>query len=230
VIDDFVLFGVLPYVALVVFLVVSISRYRTKGFSYSSLSSQFLENQNHFWGSVPFHYGVLGVLAGHLLAVVAPGAVLGWNAEPLRLMALELTGLALALLTLVGLVNIVIRRLEYRLARRVTTALDWLVYALLLLQVVSGIGIAVVHGWGSSWFATNLTPWLWSLARLAPEVGYVVPLPWLVKLHIASAFVLIGLFPFTRLVHVLVVPNPYLWRKTQVVIWNLPRMNRGQGA
>lgn len=229
-IDDFVLFGVLPYVALVVFLVVSISRYRTKGFSYSSLSSQFLENQNHFWGSVPFHYGVLGVLAGHLLAVVAPGAVLGWNAEPLRLMALELTGLALALLTLVGLVNIVIRRLEYRLARRVTTALDWLVYALLLLQVVSGIGIAVVHGWGSSWFATNLTPWLWSLARLAPEVGYVVPLPWLVKLHIASAFVLIGLFPFTRLVHVLVVPNPYLWRKTQVVIWNLPRMNRGQGA
>ena len=30
-------------------------------------------------------------------------------------------------------------------------------------------------------------------------------------------------FPFTRLVHVLVVPNPYLWRKTQVVIWNWDR-------
>jgi nitrate reductase gamma subunit len=230
VIDDFVLFGVLPYVALAVFLIVSISRYRTKGFSYSSLSSQFLENQHHFWGSVPFHYGVLGVLAGHLLAVVAPRTILAWNAEPLRLMALELTGLALALLTLVGLVNIIVRRLEYRLARRVTTALDWVVYALLLVQVASGIGIAVVHGWGSSWFATNLTPWLWSLARLAPDVGYVAPLPWLVKLHIVSAFVLIGVFPFTRLVHVLVVPNPYLWRRTQVVIWNMPRTKRGKGA
>jgi len=230
VINDFVLFGVLPYVALVLFLLVSISRYRTKGFSYSSLSSQFLENQHHFWGSVPFHYGVLGVLAGHLLAVVAPRAILSWNAEPLRLMALELSGLALALVTLVGLVNIVVRRLENRLARRVTTGLDWLVYGLLLLQVGSGIGVAVVHGWGSSWFATNLTPWLWSLARLSPEVGFVASLPWLVKLHIVSAFVLIGVFPFTRLVHVLVVPNPYLWRRAQVVIWNRPRIHRGHGG
>jgi len=41
----------------------------------------------------------------------------------------------------------------------------------------------------------------------------------MVKLHIVSAFLLIGFFPFTRLVHILVVPNPYLWRRTQVVRW-----------
>lgn len=222
-INDFVLLGVLPYVSLAVFLIVSISRYRMKGFSYSSLSSQFLENQRHFWGSVPFHYGILGVLAGHLLAVLMPRTVLAWNAEPVRLMALEVTGLALAVLTLVGLGNIVARRLTHRLARRVTTPLDWVVYGLLLVQVLSGIGIALVHGWGSSWFATSLTPWLWSLARLAPDVSHVAALPWLVKLHIASAFVLIGVFPFTRLVHVLVVPNPYLWRRAQVVLWNRDR-------
>jgi len=40
-----------------------------------------------------------------------------------------------------------------------------------------------------------------------------------VKLHVFNAFVVIGLFPFTRLVHILVVPNPYLWRKPQVVRW-----------
>jgi nitrate reductase gamma subunit len=44
-------------------------------------------------------------------------------------------------------------------------------------------------------------------------------MPWLVKLHILNAYLLILLFPFTRLVHVLVVPNPYLWRKPQVVRW-----------
>jgi len=38
-------------------------------------------------------------------------------------------------------------------------------------------------------------------------------------LHIINAFLLIGLFPFTRLVHILVVPNPYLWRSPQVVRW-----------
>jgi nitrate reductase gamma subunit len=37
--------------------------------------------------------------------------------------------------------------------------------------------------------------------------------------HIINAYLLILLFPFTRLVHILVVPNPYLWRKPQVVRW-----------
>jgi nitrate reductase gamma subunit len=41
----------------------------------------------------------------------------------------------------------------------------------------------------------------------------------MVKLHIVCAYVMIAFFPFTRLVHALVVPNPYLWRKTQVVRW-----------
>ena len=45
-------------------------------------------------------------------------------------------------------------------------------------------------------------------------------MPFAVKLHIVNAWLLIAFFPFTRLVHVLVVPNQYLWRKRQVVRWN----------
>ena len=221
--NDFILFGALPYVVMAVFFIVTIQRYRMKAFSYSSLSSQFLENQHHFWGSVPFHYGILVVLAGHVLAFLMPKAILSWNAAPIRLMLLEVTGIAFAVLTLVGLVNIMLRRFTRRLTRKVTTRGDWAVYLLLLVQVLSGIGVAVFHGWGSSWFATNLTPWLWSLLKLSPDVQYVAPLPWLVKVHIVNAFLLIGFFPFTRLVHILVVPNPYLWRRTQVVIWNWDR-------
>ncbi len=44
-------------------------------------------------------------------------------------------------------------------------------------------------------------------------------MPWLVKLHVVDAFALIGFFPVTRLMHSLVMPNPYLWRKPQVVRW-----------
>lgn len=221
--NDYILLGVLPYVAMVVFFIVTIQRYRMKGFSYSSLSSQFLENEHHFWGSVPFHYGILVVLFGHILGFLMPNMILSWNAAPIRLLMLEVTGISFAVLTLIGLANIMLRRFGNRLTRKVTTRSDWIVYVLLLVQVLSGIGIAVFHGWGSSWFATNLTPWLWSLLKLAPDVSYVAPLPILVKLHIVNAFLLIGFFPFTRLVHILVVPNPYLWRRTQVVIWNWDR-------
>jgi len=210
-------------VAMVLFFVVTVQRYRTRKFSYSSLSSQFLENKQHFWGSVPFHYGILFVLMLHLLGLLVPGTILLWNSQPLRLVITEVTGLAMAVITLVGLANIVLRRLNNSRARKVTTTSDWIVYALLALQVVTGIGVAVFHGWGSSWFATSAAPWFWSLVKMQPDVSFLSGMPWLVKLHIVSAFVLIGFFPFTRLVHVLVVPNPYLWRRTQVVLWNYDR-------
>ena len=219
----FLLFGVFPYIATVLFIVVTVQRYRQRAFSYSSLSSQFLENRKHFWGTVPFHYGILFVLVLHLAGLFVPDMILAWNAQPLRLFITEATGLAMALITLVGLVNIVLRRLQVSTARTVTTPSDWIVYGLLGVQVVTGIGVALFHGWGSSWFATSLTPWFWSLVRLEPELGYVAALPWLVKAHIVNAWLVIGFFPFTRLVHVLVVPNHYLWRRTQVVIWNYDR-------
>jgi nitrate reductase gamma subunit len=35
-----------------------------------------------------------------------------------------------------------------------------------------------------------------------------------------GGFLLIAVFPFTRLVHAVTVPITYLWRPYQVVIWN----------
>jgi nitrate reductase gamma subunit len=112
-----------------------------------------------------------------------------------------------------------VRRHTVPRARVVTSLLDWVVLALLLLQAASGVYVAVFHPWGSSWFAAAVAPYLWSLAALQPDPGYLVALPLGVKLHFAGAFLLVGLTPFTRLVHVLVAPVPYLWRKPQVVRW-----------
>lgn len=216
---DGILLGVLPYVALVTFLLVTIQRYRGQAFTYSSLSSQFLENRQHFYGLVPFHYGILAVLAGHIAAFLTPSAILAWNRQPLRLYLLEITGLAFGLLTLVGLVLIIRRRRTSPPVRVVTSTADWIILALLLLQVVTGLYTAAMHPWGSSWFASVLTPYLWSLFRLSPDLAAVSVMPLMIKLHLVNAYLLILFFPFTRLVHILVVPNPYLWRKPQVVRW-----------
>ena len=123
------------------------------------------------------------------------------------------------MLTLIGLVGLVVRRITVPKVRVVTSPTDWILFAMLLLQTISGISIALVHPWGSSWFASNLSPYLWSICKLNPDVTYIQALPYLVKFHIVLAFLTIGFFPFTRLVHVLVAPNPYLWRKPQVVRW-----------
>lgn len=216
---DPLFFAILPYVAFFVFFMVTIQRYRSRSFSYTSLSSQFLENRLHFWAVVPFHYGILAVLAGHVLAFLIPREILLWNGNPLRLYILELTGLVFGILSVVGLAASMIRRLNVAKVGRVTTGRDWILYAMLLFQLLTGVAIALLYPWGSSWFAAVAAPYIWSLLKFNPQIDFIAPLPWLIKLHIINAYLVIGYFPFTRLVHVLVIPNPYLWRKPQVARW-----------
>ena len=107
---DQLLFAVLPYLAVFTLILVTIQRYRAQSFTYSSLSSQFLENRQHFWGLVPFHYGILAVVVGHAIAFLIPREILWWNSHPLRLYILELSALIFALLTLIGLLAAIMRR------------------------------------------------------------------------------------------------------------------------
>jgi len=212
-------FMVCPYLAMFIFFIGTIMRYRKAPFTYSSFSSQFLENKRHFWGLVPFHYGIVIVLLGHIVAFLIPAQILAWNSRPLRLYVLEASALAFGLLALIGLCGAILRRLSFPKVRAVTTRMDWIIFGLLLVQLSSGVYTAVFHPWGSSWFAAALAPYLWSLVKLNPNLGFVTAMPLALKFHIVMAYALIGLTPFTRLVHVLVAPNPYFWRKNQVVRW-----------
>ncbi len=145
--DQF-LFMALPYICLFTFLLMTVHRYRAQSFSYSSLSSQFLENDHHFWAVVPFHYGILAITVGHFLAFLVPRSILAWNSHPLRLYILEVSALAFGILTLVGIVGVMIRRFSNSKVRKVTTPTDWILFAMLLLQAASGIGVALFVPWG----------------------------------------------------------------------------------
>jgi len=212
-------FTVLPYLVMFIFFLGTIVRYRNEPYTYSSLSSQFLENKRHFWGLVPFHYGIVTVLTAHVCAFLLPSQILAWDSRPLRLYLLEITGLIFGLLTVVGLIGAIARRITVSKIRVVTNVFDWIVLTLLLLQTGSGVFVAVFHPWGSAWFAAAISPYLWSLVQFNPNLGYVSLLPIAVKMHIVMAYVIIGVAPFTRLVHILVAPNPYFWRRPQVVRW-----------
>ncbi len=215
-----ILYAVIPYLAVAVAVVGGVWRYRADRFTYSSQSSQFLESRTLFWGSVAWHYGILFVLGAHVLAVMFwdPWAVLVSN--PNRLYTLEVIGLALSLLALLGLVLLIVRRLTVRRVKAVTTTMDWVLLVTLAAQVALGIWIALGYRWGSEWYVHTAVPWLHSLFKLNPKPEYMASLPAIVKLHAVGGFLLIALFPFTRLVHVVTVPVTYLWRSVQVVIWN----------
>lgn len=226
---DVLLFGALPYVAMVLFLGVSIRRYRRDPFSFSSLSSQFLESRRLFWGSVPFHVGILVLFFGHLLGFLLPRELTAWNRAPVRLFVFEASGLIAGLLTLVGLVGLILRRASAARLRVNTSPTDLLVYALLLFQIITGLWVTLGLRWGSAWYTQAVVPYLRSIFLFQPEIQRMVDLPLLARLHVIGAFVLFAAFSFTRLVHVLVAPVPYLWRPLQVVIWNRKRGERLAG-
>lgn len=218
-------FAVLPYLAILSLLLGSLYRYTYSGFQVSSLSSQFLESKQLYFGSRPFHWGLIFLFFGHLTAFLVPRSVLAWNQVPLRLQILELTALAFGFIVLAGLIILVIRRFKTKRLYLVTSRMDIFVYLLLLVQVISGLWTAYFFRWGSSWFAMVLTPYLYSIFKFNPDVAAVTQLPFMIRLHIVSAFILIAMIPFTRFMHFLVYPFAYLWRPYQLVIWNNKKQN-----
>lgn len=217
---DIVLFAAFPYVALVLAIWGGVYRYRHDRFSYSSLSSQFLENRRLFWGSVPWHYGIVIVLLAHLVAFLVPGVWARIIAAPVTLYTLEVVGFALALAALVGLCVLIARRLTQPRIRAVTTPMDWVLLMVLLLQVALGFWVSLFYRWGADWYVHTAVPWLISLASFNPQTQYVSSLPWIVKLHMLNGFLVIALFGFSRLVHLVAFPFWYLWRPYQLVIRN----------
>src|SRR3989304_5122927 len=155
------LFIAFPYVAIVVFLVGAIHRYRATGFKYSSLSSQFLEGGGIYIFAVLFHWGILVV----------------------------------------------------------SSRMDIAIELLLIAQIVLGLWIALGYRWGYYWFASDMSPYLWSIVKFGPQIEAVSAMPLVIKMHIVGAFVILGMIPFTRLVHFLVAPFHYIWRPYQRVVW-----------
>jgi nitrate reductase gamma subunit len=224
------LFIGLPYIALVICVVGSIYRYKSHCYSYSALSSQFLESSKLKWGSMSWHIGLLIVILIHLLPFLMPGPWSRMVSSPFALAAVEALGLTGALLSVFGLSALILRRILNPYVQAVTTMMDLTILALFLGQVAIGIAIAVKHRWGAQWAPHTTTPYLWSLLMLRPDMSYVADMPWLVKAHIVGAWLILLCIPFSRLVHIFSLPIEYLFRRPQRVLWANPRRVEAQAA
>ena len=217
--NDF-LFGVIPYAVTALAIVGTILRWRLHPFSVSSLSSQLLESRKLYWGSIPFHWGLSLILVGHLAALIVPRGFEIWNGAPLRLYLLEITGLALGLWAAVGIAVLIYRRLSSPRIRSVTSVMDGIVLAVLAVQILSGIWIAIGYRWGSFWGTAVFVPYMRSLLTFQPEPAYVAALPVMPKIHVLGFFAFLAVFPFSRLVHIITLPLQYLFRPWQKVTAN----------
>ena len=132
---------------------------------------------------------------------------------------MEVSAFIFGLSALVGIFNLLFRRNINPRIKIVTTNMDLFIEVILIVQIFFGLWIAYEFRWGSSWFASVLSPYLTSIFTLNPQIAAISNMPWVIKVHVSLAYVLVLLLPFTRLVHLLVPPLSYIWRPYQKVIW-----------
>ena len=66
------LFVIVPYICLTTFVVGHLWRYRYDKFGWTTRSSQLYENRLLRIGSPLFHFGMLGVVGGHVIGLLIP--------------------------------------------------------------------------------------------------------------------------------------------------------------
>jgi len=217
------LFGIYPYIALVVFFVGSLVRFDREQYTWKSDSSQLLKRGQLRWGSNLFHIGILGIFFGHLGGLLTPVEVwhvLGVSAAQKQLTAIVAGGIA-GLLCLVGLVLLLHRRLTEPRIRATTRAMDLTVLILLLAQLLLGlysISVSMQHLDGGEML--KLMTWAQHIVTFRGDAaGYVAGVAWVLKLHIVLGMTIFLLFPFSRLVHIWsgFASIAYVWRPYQVV-------------
>jgi nitrate reductase gamma subunit len=204
---NFIIFGVMPYVALTVLVVGSIIRYERDPFTWKSSSSQLLRRKQLIWGSILFHVGIITVFFGHLVGLFTPVWVLDTLGIPYGLkqwMAVLIGGPA-GVAALIGSTMLLHRRLFDARIRMTSSYPDIIIMVLIWLQLTIGLltitqtlqhmdGAEMVRfmNWSQSVVTWNVNAWT-----------TVVDVHWLYKLHIFLGLVITMLFPFTRLVHML---------------------------
>ncbi|MCX7870845.1 MAG: respiratory nitrate reductase subunit gamma [bacterium] len=211
-------FIIFPYISLTLFIFGIIYRFKTNSFSVSSLSSQLLENRVLFFASISWHFAILGTIFTHVTTFLFPSFWANLARTPYH-KPLEYIGSIVATLLIIGLLLYMYRRAFISEVTKTTTFGDWIVLLVLMIQVLTGFGQLLFYENGSLFFSEHAVPWLYSLFTFNPNIEYIKDLPLVSKLHFFNAFVFFAILPFTRLIHIIVLPIPYIWRNYVVIKW-----------
>ncbi|MEM7060997.1 MAG: respiratory nitrate reductase subunit gamma [Pseudomonadota bacterium] len=210
------LFGIFPYIALSVLIIGSIVRYERDPFTWKTSSSQLLRRKQLVMGSILFHVGILVIFFGHLVGLLTPiwmFDAIGISHGAKQVLAVVAGGIA-GVMALIGGGMLFHRRWTDPRIRKTSSFADIGILALLLAQLVLGIGtifVSVQHLDGHE--MTKFMAWAQGIFTFeAGAADHIASVALIFKLHLVLGLTIFVLFPFTRLVHMLSVPIRYVLR------------------
>ena len=185
-------FDIYPYIAGSVFLIGSWLRDDYGQYTWRAASSQMLDRQGMYESFLPID-------VKQKMAMIAGGAC--------------------GVMTLVGGLLLLKRRLLSPRVRATTTGADILILSLLMVQCALGlltIPFSAQHMDGSEMM--KLVGWAQSVVTFHGGASqHLDGVALIVRVHLVLGMTLFLLFPFSRLVHIWSAPVEYLTRKYQIV-------------
>lgn len=214
------LFAAWPYIALSLLLVGISVRYILDRRRMAAVATDMEEARALFGGGNIWRASLLLLFAAHLAGVLLPRVILWWNGSISRLYLLEGAGFLVGCAALACWCALAWRHLGRSNRSLITELSDTVFLALLLVGILSGVLTAVLYRWGSTWSAITLAPYMASLVSARPAAGLATQMPFLVRLHVFSAFAALAVLPLTRLAAFLVF----------AVDWTLGMAGRAMGS
>ena len=204
--------GYLPYVALTVLATGLIYRTIRRNNTIQASSSQFISNDKSLrWGSTLFHYAILLVLLGHILGLLTPEWLYNWfiTNETKRLLAILMGSLSGAA-AVVGITLLVVRRFRNKSVWATSKIQDYVIVVLLLVQISLGLWCTYITTQSSLEDYMAMEYWAQGIFIFEPDSWkYIADADLIYKLHIVNGFLIFIIFPFTKLMHMIMVPVLY---------------------
>jgi nitrate reductase gamma subunit len=212
---DFLLWVAFPYLCAATFVVGHVWRYRRGQYTWTARSTQLLERRLLMVGSVLFHFGILAAIGGHVLGILVPRswtAAIGISDEAYHWIAVLAGGVS-GVAILLGLAVLLYRRLSIPRVRATTTPSDLVLYPVLVAAILFG---ELATLWGSAIdryaYRETVSPWFRGIFALQPHESLMANASFVFQAHAVSAWLLLAIWPFTRLVHAWSVPIAYVTR------------------
>ena len=211
------LWVILPYAALMTFIVGLWWRYRADQFGWTSGSTQIFEHKILGWAGPAFHYGALAAIGGHVIGLMIPKSfteAVGMSEHTYRWFS-AVAGAVAGVVCIVGFFGLVYRRATNARVRRTTSRTDLVVYLLLVVLIVMGCWMTIGYNLATKSpydYRDSMSLWWRSLFILQPDVAAVQDANLLYRVHAIIAWAFWAVFPFSRLVHMLSIPLQYLGR------------------
>lgn len=211
------LWVIFPYLMLGSFIFGTIGRFVLFGANVTAKSSEIMEKKQLIIGSILFHVGIIFVFFGHVAGVLVPKSwteFFGISNEMYHMGALVMGGF-FGIIAFAGMLILSYRRFTNMRVFLTSSWSDLIVDLSLLVTMGLGLAGSLISGPLNPSFdyRDTLSVWARQLFYFQPDYHLMMQVPLTFQLHVICGFLILGFFPYTRLVHALTIPFQYIFRR-----------------